>query len=119
MGYVKFEAPKELIDKALEVLEVAKDTGKIRKGTNEVTKAIEKGISKFVVIGNDVQPPEIVMHLPMLCEEKKIPYLYVPKAEIGDSVGIHVPTAAACVVEEGKAKDLLSEVVEKIKELKK
>jgi len=73
MGYVKFEVPKEVADKALEALEVSRDSGKIKKGTNEVTKAIERGNAKLVLIGNDVNPPEIVMHIPMLCEEKKYP----------------------------------------------
>ena len=117
--YVKFEAPKELVDRALEALETAKDSGKIRKGTNEVTKAVERGNAKLVLIGSDVNPPEIVMHLPMLCEEKSIPYIFVSKAEIGEAVGVHVPTAAGCIVEEGSAKDILSDVITKLKELKK
>jgi large subunit ribosomal protein L7Ae len=119
MSYVKFEAPKELQEKALEALEAARDTGKIKKGTNEVTKAVERGNARLVLIGGDVEPPEIVMHLPMLCEEKKIAYIYVPKADIGSAVGIHVSTAAACVVEEGKAKDDIADIAEKLKQLKK
>ncbi|MFH1789269.1 MAG: 50S ribosomal protein L7Ae [Candidatus Altiarchaeota archaeon] len=119
MSYVKFEAPKELVDNALEALEIARDSGKVRKGTNEVTKAIERGTAKLVLVGSDVEPPEIVMHLPMLCEEKDIAYIFVVKAEIGESVGIHVPTAAACIVEEGKAKDLIEEVKKKLADVKK
>ncbi len=119
MSYVKFEVPKELQEKALDALEKARDTGKIRKGTNEVTKAVERANAKLVLIGGDVEPAEIVMHLPMLCEEKKIPYLYVPKADIGQAVGIHVPTAAGCIVEEGKAKDDVADVAEKVAQLKK
>ncbi|MFH1055429.1 MAG: 50S ribosomal protein L7Ae [Candidatus Altiarchaeota archaeon] len=119
MGYVKFEVSKELQEKALDALEKARDSGKVKKGTNEVTKSVERGNAKLVLIGSDVEPPEIVMHLPMLCEEKKIPYLYVPKAEIGSAVGIHVPTATGCIVEEGKAKDDVADIAEKLKELRK
>ena len=119
MAYVKFETPKELQEKALQALENARESGKIRKGTNEVTKAVERGNAKLVVIGSDVDPPEIVMHLPMLCEEKNIPYLYTPKADIGEAVGIHVPTASACIVEAGKAKDLVAEIKDKVGELLK
>jgi len=119
MGYVKFEVPKELQEKALGALEKARDSGKIRKGTNEVTKAVERGNAKLVIIGSDVEPPEIVMHLPMLCEEKKIPYLYAPKAEIGSAIGIHVPTAAGCILDEGKAKEEVADVAEKVRELRK
>jgi len=118
MAYVKFEVSKKVADMALEALEIARDTGKIKKGVNEVTKAVERGIAKLVFIGSDVNPPEIVMHLPMICEEKDIPYLFIPKAEIGEAVGIHVSSAAGCIVEEGKAKELIAEVVEKIKGIK-
>ena len=61
-----YEAPKELVDKVYEAIEVAKATGKIRKGTNEATKVIEKGIAKLVAIAKDVNPPEITMHIPLL-----------------------------------------------------
>jgi len=118
MTYVKFEVPKKVADMALEALEIARDTGRIKKGVNEVTKAVERGIAKLVFIGNDVDPPEIVMHLPMICEEKDTPYLFIPKAEIGEAAGIHVSSAAGCIVEEGKAKELIAEVVEKVKEIK-
>ena len=119
MAYVKFEVSKEVADKALEALEIARDSGKIKKGTNEVTKAVERGSAKLVLIGNDVNPPEIVMHIPMLCEEKKIAYLFVPRADIGEAVGVHVPTAAGCIVEEGNAKEMLPELIAKIAEAKK
>lgn len=119
MSYVKFETPKEIVDTALKALSNAREDGKIRKGTNEVTKAVERGKTKLVLIGSDVDPPEIVMHLPMLCEEKNIPYLYADKASIGDAIGINVPTASACIVEEGKSKDAVTEITAKLKEIKK
>jgi len=55
----KFDIPAELSDKALESVELARDTGKLKKGTNEVTKAIERGIVKLAVIAEDIQPEEI------------------------------------------------------------
>ena len=44
------EAPKEIVDKVYEAIEIAKSTGKIRKGTNEATKVVEKGEAKLIVI---------------------------------------------------------------------
>jgi large subunit ribosomal protein L7Ae len=118
-AYVKFNVPKELSNKILRLVEIAKNTGKIKKGTNEVTKAIERGEAKLVVISEDVEPEEIVMHLPPLCEEKKISYAYVPsKAELGKSVGIDVPTASACIIDAGEGKDLLKEILEEIEKIK-
>jgi len=113
-AYVKFETPKEVAAKALEVISVAKDTGKIRKGTNEATKAIESGKAKLVVIAADVSPEEVVMHLPGLCAEKKIAYIYVPtREELGKAAGLGVSTSAIAVEKAGNAAEIMRDVVEK------
>lgn len=118
--YVKFNVPKELAEKTYEALEIARSTGKVRKGTNEVTKYVERGQAKLVVIAEDVEPEEIVAHLPVLCEERDIPYTYVPnKLELGRVSGLEVTSAATCVVNAGKAKELIEDIVEKIESLKK
>lgn len=119
-AYVKFSVPKELVDTVLRTLEVVKNTGKIKRGTNETTKAIERGQAKLVVIAEDVEPEEIVMHLPVLCEEKKVPYTYVPsKLELGRATGIDVAAAAIAVVEEGDAKASIESIIKNVEELKK
>jgi ribosomal protein eL8 len=116
----EFDIPKDLVDKVLQALEVAKNTGKIKKGTNEVTKAIERGKAKLVVIAKDVEPKEIVMHLPVLCDEKKCEYVYIPsKEELGRATGINVGTASACIIELGEAKNLVDGIVKKIKTIEK
>ncbi|HZD44114.1 MAG TPA: 50S ribosomal protein L7Ae [Methanomicrobiales archaeon] len=112
--YVKFEVPEELQNKALEALEVARDTGKIKKGSNETTKAVERGVAQLVIIGKDVEPEEIVMHLPMLCDEKKIAYLFVDRQnDIGAASGLDVGSTAAAIVKPGKAKEIVEEVAKK------
>lgn len=119
-SYIKFSVPKELSDKVLQLLEMAKNSGKIRKGTNEATKAIEKSAAQLVVIAEDVEPEEIVMHLPALCDEKKVPYVFVPsKQEIGRSAGIDKAMAAAAIVEAGEGKSLLKEIINGIEAAKK
>ncbi|MEM3607101.1 MAG: ribosomal L7Ae/L30e/S12e/Gadd45 family protein, partial [Candidatus Bathyarchaeia archaeon] len=70
--YVKFNVPKEVADKAYQLVQASRGTGKIKKGTNETTKSIERGLAKLVLIAEDVDPPQIVAHLPLLCEERKI-----------------------------------------------
>ena len=110
-SYVKFEASKEILDKAYQVVQVAKDSGKIKKGTNESTKAIERGIAKLVLIAEDVEPPQVVAHLPILCEERKIPYLFVPsKLDLGRSAGIDVGCAAVSVLEGGEGANTLKDL---------
>ena len=119
-AYVKFSMPKDLSDKVLQLLEAAKNNGKLRKGTNETTKAVEKGQAKLVIMAEDVEPEEILMHLPVLCEEKKILYCYVSsKQELGRAAGIDVPSAAIGIVDAGDGKDLMKEVVKRLQELKK
>lgn len=91
--------------KILEALEIARTTGKIRKGANEATKAIEKGIAKLVIYAEDVAPKEIIMHLPLLCKEKNIPCVSVSKKDdLGAAAGLGVSTAAVAIVKEGDAK---------------
>src|SRR3989344_7355337 len=89
----------------LEMVETARDTGKIRKGVNETTKAVERGIAKAVVVAEDVDPPEIVMHLGPLCDEKKIElYKVASKNELGRAAGLDVGTASIAIVDLGDAK---------------
>ncbi|WP_048162987.1 50S ribosomal protein L7Ae [Thermogladius calderae] len=118
--YVKFEVPQDLAEKAYDLLKKARETGgKIRKGTNETTKAVERGQAKLVLIAEDVDPPEIVAHLPALCDEKKIPYIYVPsKQKLGQAAGIEVAAASAAIIDFGGAKDLAEEVLSKLKEIR-
>ncbi len=99
-------------EKILHAVEVARDTGKVKVGTNETTKAVERGIAKLVIIAEDVDPKEIVMHLPPLCDEKKIPYVKVKsKLELGRAAGIDVAAASVAIVEEGDAKKDIEEIV--------
>jgi len=118
--YVKFDVPKEVADAAYEALQIAAKTGTVRKGTNETTKVVERAQAKLVVIAEDVDPPEVVAHLPLLCEERKIPYVYVPsKEKLGDAVGIDVSAASACIINEGDAGGLVKEIVKRIEQIRK
>lgn len=102
---------KDATDAIFEAIELARTTGKIRKGTNEVTKAIEKGQAKLVVVASDVTPPEVIMHLPLLCEEKGIKCVKVAKRdELGAAAGLPVPTSAVAIVQEGEAKNIMKDI---------
>ncbi len=116
--YVKFETPQELADKVLEALDVARTSGKIRIGVNEVTKAVERGKAKLVVMAEDVDPPELMLHIPILCAEKKIPFAYVKtRDELGKAAGLKVSTSSVAVVDEGKAKKDLETMRKEIQKL--
>lgn len=118
--YVRFEVPKDLAESVYEAIEKARDTGKLRRGTNEATKAIERKQAALVVMAEDVEPPEIVAHLPALCDEKGISYIYVPsKRELGAAAGIEVGTAAIAIADAGEAAEAVKEIIERVKALKK
>lgn len=107
-------------EKVYKLFEIARQTGKIKKGTNETTKAVDRGLAKLVAIALDVDPPEIVMHLPALCEEKGVTYVYVSsKQRLGQACGIQVQAASAAILDPGEGKELYEEIVKAVKELLK
>ncbi|MFP3130827.1 MAG: 50S ribosomal protein L7Ae [Nitrososphaeria archaeon] len=117
-SYVKFDTPNELAQAALDAVKQAKDSGKIRKGTNEVTKAVERGEAKLVIIAEDVDPPEIVAHLPLICGERKIPYIYVKsKKDLGAAAGLQVGAAAVAIIDPGQAKQIVDQVTSQLSKI--
>merc|ERR1712185_642861 len=58
----------------------AKEKG-IRRGVKEVVKALKKGESGLSIIAGDISPVEVIRHVPILCEEKQVAYIYVPSKE--------------------------------------
>ena len=117
--YVKFETPEDLVNPILEALRVASQSGKVKKGTNEATKAIERGISKLIVIAEDVEPPEVVAHLPIICDEQGAAYAFVPsKQELGKALGIDVTSAAAAILDAGDAQHIIDQVKDAIAKIK-
>ena len=122
MSYVKFEVPESLKKKAMAFLtKVVEGDGKIKKGMNETTKSIERRKSKFVAIAGNVDPPEIIFHLPLICEENQIPYIFIEtKEDLGKSVKLSVPCSAISVLElPTSLNDDLKDIVSKIEKLKK
>lgn len=117
--YAKFTVSKELAAQAYSAVEKARDTGKLRRGVNETTKAIERGSAKLIVIAEDVEPPEIVAHLPLLADEKKVAYIFVPsKKTLGSASGIDVPTTSIAIVEPGDATEIIADIAKQIEKLK-
>ncbi len=93
------------------IVETARKTGKIDKGTNEVTKAIELGVAKLVVYAKDVEPKEIVAHLNLLCKEKNIPCAEVDsKQKLGIAAGIGVSSSSIAVIDAGEAEAEIAQI---------
>jgi len=99
----------EVSNRAYEAIEIAKKTGKIKKGINEATKAVERNVAKLVVVAEDVSPAEVIMHLEPLCNEKGIPFVKVPsREELGAAAGLRVSTSSVVIIKEGNAKDIVA-----------
>jgi len=123
MSYVKFKVPDALKNGIKSFLDKVSGTrdSKIRKGMNEVTKSIERSLAKLVIMAEDVTPPEILFHVPLLCDEKVIPFCYVStKKELGNSARINVPSSAIAIENVGTGNDReLEDILKKIEALKK
>lgn len=105
--------------KIYEIVEIASQTGKIKKGVNETTKAIERGIAKLVIAAKNVEPKEIIMHLSPLCEEKNIPYIEVDSKEtLGRAAGIKVSASSVAIVDFGQAEEKAKDIIKYIESKK-
>ena len=88
---------------------------KIKKGANEATKTLNRGISDLIVIAADVKPLEIVLHLPLLCEDKNVPYVFVESQRLlGRACGVSRPVIAASIL--NNTSDELKQTITKLKE---
>jgi large subunit ribosomal protein L7Ae len=117
--YVTYDVPADLEDDAIEALEVARDTGTVKKGTNETTKAVERDSAELVYIAEDVSPEEIVMHLPELADEKEIPFVFVEtQDDVGHAAGLEVGSAAAAIVDAGDADEQVEDITSKVEDLR-
>ncbi|MBI4214769.1 50S ribosomal protein L7ae [archaeon] len=114
----KKEFPKDVVESAYKAVEMARDTGKLKRGVNETTKAIERGQAKLAVVAEDVEPPEIVAHIPLLAKEKNAPCVIVPsRKNLGTASGIDVQTSSVAITDAGNAKELVEEIAKKLEKI--
>lgn len=97
----------------LQMIEKARSSGKIKKGANEATKALERGTAKAVIVAKDLTQPEIIAHMALIAKEKGILFFEVgSKAELGGAAGLKVPTSSIAIMELGEAKTIFSQLIE-------
>ena len=88
-----------LTTKILEVVQSANNYKQLKKGANEATKTLNRGISDLIVMAADAEPLEILLHLPLVCEDKNVPYVFVPsKSALGRACGVSRPVIAASIL---------------------
>jgi large subunit ribosomal protein L7Ae len=106
---------ENITNKAYEAIELAAKTGKIKKGTNEVTKAIERGVAKLVLAAADVNPAEVILHLEPLCKEKGTPFVKVPsREELGAAAGLGITTSSVAITEPGESTGVIKEITKEL-----
>ncbi|KAI9258135.1 ribonucleoprotein-associated protein [Phascolomyces articulosus] len=82
-------ADATLTNTILDLIQQASHYKQLKKGANEATKTLNRGISEFIVMAADTEPLEILLHLPLLCEDKNVPYVFVPsKTALGRACGV-------------------------------
>lgn len=98
-------ADAELTVKVLDLVQQAANYKQMKKGANEATKTLNRGQSEFIVMAGDAEPLEILLHLPLLCEDKNVPYIFVPsKVSLGRACGVPRSVIACSVLtHEGSA----------------
>lgn len=96
-------ADAHLTKKLLDLVQQSCNYKQLRKGANEATKTLNRGISEFIVMAADAEPLEIILHLPLLCEDKNVPYVFVrSKQALGRACGVSRPVIACSVtIKEG------------------
>lgn len=121
MKIIDKELPEEFSNEVYDFLETVREKGgKIKRGVNETTKSLERGFAKLVVVAEDVDPIEIVMHLPALAKEKNVPLIPVKsKEQLGKAAGIDVNASSVAVIDIGRAKKEFEALLKKFEELTK
>ncbi|KAF8362753.1 hypothetical protein PRIPAC_89676 [Pristionchus pacificus] len=108
-------ADTALSQKLLDLVQQAMNYKQLKKGANEATKTLNRGISEVIVMAADAEPLEIILHLPLLCEDKNVPYVFVKsKAALGRACGVTRPVIA-CSITQNEGSQLKSQI-RKIKE---
>jgi len=95
----------DLNNQILELVQQAQNYKQLRKGANEATKALNRGLAEIIILAADAEPLEILLHLPLLCEDKNVAYIFVrSKSGLGRACGVsRAVIACAITVKEGSA----------------
>ncbi|XP_055849882.1 NHP2-like protein 1 homolog [Episyrphus balteatus] len=103
-------ADAQLTTKIMNLLQQALNYNQLRKGANEATKTLNRGLADIIVMAADAEPIEILLHLPLLCEDKNVPYVFVrSKQALGRACGVSRPIVS-CSVTTNEGSQLKSQI---------
>ncbi|OXV06386.1 hypothetical protein Egran_05847 [Elaphomyces granulatus] len=103
-------ADENLTQSLLDLVQQASHYRQLKKGANETTKTLNRGTSEIVILAADTTPLPIILHLPILCEDKNVSYVYVPsKMALGRAAGVSRSVIAASITT-NEASDLTPQI---------
>ena len=98
-------ASDKLSKKLLKLIKKGMKDKIVKRGVKETVKAVRKGAPGVVIIAADISPIDVLSHLPILCEDKGIPYMYVKsRAEVGEACKTKRPTSCVMICQPDKKK---------------
>ncbi|KAJ9108699.1 RNA binding protein snu13 [Naganishia onofrii] len=104
-------ANAQLTNQILDLVQQAAHYNQLKKGANEATKTLNRGICEFIILTADTEPIEILLHLPLLCEDKNVPYVFLPsKTALGRACGVSRAVIAASVTT-NESRELNSQII--------
>ncbi|KAL0994703.1 hypothetical protein UPYG_G00126020 [Umbra pygmaea] len=113
-------AHKKLSKKLYKCVKKASKLKKIRRGVKEVQKFINKGEKGIVVLAADILPIDVYCHLPVMCEDRNLPYAYIPsKVDLGSSAGSKRPTCVIMIKPHEDYQEAFDECFEEVSALPK
>lgn len=111
-------ASRKLTKRLYKTVKKASKAKSLRRGVKEVAKALRKGEKGFVVIAGDVSPIDVISHIPIVCEDNKIPYAYVPsRLDLGAASQTKRPTSIVLVKSHEDFEDNYRECFSEVKSL--
>ena len=114
------KADNQMTKKVLDLCNQATLYKQMKKGANDTTKALNRGVADLVLLAADTEPLEIVLHLPLLCEDKNVPYVYVPKqSDLGRACGVSRNIVAAVILHhpDSQLQPQINEMKDKVEQL--
>jgi len=91
-------ASRKVTKKLHKLVKKASQAKCVKRGVKEVVKALRKGEKGFCVIAGDISPVDVITHLPIMCEDRQVSYLYVPsKHDLGAAACTKRPTSCILI----------------------
>ncbi|KAI8564139.1 hypothetical protein RHMOL_Rhmol03G0158800 [Rhododendron molle] len=88
----------------------------LKRGVKEVVKSIRRGNKGLCVIAGNISPIDVITHVPILCEESDIPYIYVTsKEDLASAGATKRPTCCVLVLTKPAKGELPQEEQETLK----